>query len=87
MRRQFTAEFKQSVLQELDIKPLSEVCRDHMLHPSTVCGWRRDYERNPQEAFKGHGRLWKPEAKIAQLERALGALYAENAPVKVSRKR
>ncbi len=82
MRRQFTKEFKQGILQELETKPLSEVCREHMLHPSTVSGWRSDYERNPRDAFKGHGRPWKPEAKIARLERMLGELYAENTLLK-----
>lgn len=78
MRRQFTADFKRNILLELETKSLTEVCREHCLHPSTVSTWRSDYERNPKEAFKGHGNLWKPEAKIAQLERTLGALYAEN---------
>ena len=78
MRRQFTAEFKRSIVLELESKSLTQVCREHCLHPATVSTWRSDYERNPQEAFKGHGNLWKPEAKIAQLERTLGALYAEN---------
>lgn len=78
VRRQFTREFKVSIVQELETTSLAEVCREHCLHPSSVSGWRRDYESNPREAFKGHGRLWKPEAKIAQLERALGALCAEN---------
>ena len=78
MRRQFTPEFKRSILQELEIRSLTEVCREHSLHPATVCGWRTDYERSPKDAFKGHGRLWKPEAKIAQLERTIGVLCAEN---------
>lgn len=78
MRRQFTAEFKRSIIFELEAKSLTEVCREHCLHPATVSSWRSDYEKNPHEAFKGHGNLWKPEAKIAQLERTLGALYAEN---------
>lgn len=77
MKRQFTADFKRSIVLELEGKTLTEVCREHSLHPTTVSGWRNDYERNPQEAFKGHGNLWKPEARIAQLERTIGALYAE----------
>ena len=77
MKRQFTAEFKRTVVMELEAKSLTEVCREHSLHPSTVSSWRRDYETNPQKAFKGHGNLWKPEARIAQLERTIGALYAE----------
>lgn len=81
-RRQFTKEFKQSIIKELETKSLTEVCRDHCLHPSTVSCWKTDYNRDPREAFKGHGRLWKPEAKIAQYERLIGELYAENAFLK-----
>lgn len=76
-RRQFTPEFKQQIVQELENKPLSEVCRTHNLHPATVCGWRTDHDRDPAAAFKGHGRLWKPEAKLAQYERTIGQLYCE----------
>ncbi len=81
-KRQFTKEFKLSIVQELETKSMAEVCRAHSLASSTVSGWRKDYETNPKDAFKGHGRLWKPEAKIAQLERTLGELYAENVLLK-----
>lgn len=76
-RRQFTPEFKRQIVQELETKSLSEVCRTHNIHPSTVSGWRNDHERDPKGAFKGHGRLWKPEAKIAQYERLVGKLTLE----------
>lgn len=81
-RRQFSKEFKLGIVKELETKSLTEVCREHSLHPSTASHWRTDYEREPHEAFKGHGRLWKPEAKIAQYERLIGELYAENAFLK-----
>lgn len=82
VKRQFTRKFKLSVLEELETKKLVEVCRAHNLAPSTVSGWRRDYDKNPREAFKGHGRIWKENAKIAQYERLVGQLYAENAFLK-----
>jgi transposase len=82
VKRQFTRKFKLSVLEELETKKLVEVCRVHNLAPSTVSGWRRDYDKNPREAFKGHGRIWKENAKIAQYERLVGQLYAENAFLK-----
>ena len=78
VRRQFTREFKLDIVRDLETRPMAEICREHCLHPSTVSGWRRDYESNPMEAFKGHGRLWKPEAVIARYERLVGELYAEN---------
>jgi transposase-like protein len=77
MKRQFSRDFKLSVLKELETKRLAEVCRIHDLAPSTVIGWRRDYEANPKEAFKGHGRIWKEEAILAEKDRLIGKLYAE----------
>jgi transposase-like protein len=81
-KRKFPPEFKRSIVQALETKSMAEICRAHNLASSTVCGWRDSFETNPKEAFKGHGRLWKPEAKVAQLERTLGELYAENALLK-----
>jgi transposase-like protein len=63
IKRHFSKEFKLSVLKELETKRLAEVCRAHNLAASTVCGWRNDYEANPREAFKGHGSIWKEDAR------------------------
>ncbi len=82
VKRQFSKEFKLSVIKELETKRLSEVCRAHDLIASTVCGWKRDYDANPKEAFKGNGNVWKEDARIAQYERLVGQLYAENAFLK-----
>lgn len=77
-RRNFTREFKLSVLSELSVKSLAEVSREHNLHPVLICSWKREYESNPEKAFSGNGNLWKPEAEIAKYERLVGQLYAEN---------
>ena len=82
IKRQFSREFKLSVLQELETKRLSEVCRANNVAPSTVCGWREDYEANPKEAFKGHGNIWKEDARIAQYERVIGQQCMEIAFLK-----
>ena len=82
IKRRFSREFKLSILDELETKKMVEVCREHDLSPSTVSCWKKDYEANPKEAFKGHGRIWKEDAKIAQYERLVGKLYAENAFLK-----
>lgn len=74
----YSREFKISVLQELDTKSMTEVCRNHNLACSTVSGWKKVYTENPKEAFKGHGNRYKEEAKIAELERVIGRLYAQN---------
>lgn len=72
MKQQFTKEFKLSILQELETRRLAEVCRANNLSSSTVCGWRKCYDKNPKEAFKGHGNFWKDEALIARYERKIG---------------
>jgi transposase-like protein len=69
--RQFSREFKLSILNELETKRLCEVCRAHDLAPSTVKSWTTDYDKNPKEAFKGKGNLYKEEAKIAEYERLM----------------
>jgi hypothetical protein len=61
---------------------MAEVCREHDLAFSTISGWKKDYDINPKDAFKGYGRVWKEDAKIAQYERLIGRLYAENALLK-----
>lgn len=82
IRRKFSKEFKLSILKELEAKRLVEVCRDHNLAPSTVSDWRTAYENNPKEAFKGKGKIYKEEAIIAEKDRLIGQLYAENAFLK-----
>jgi len=82
IKRQFNKEFKLSILKELETKKLAEVCREHNLAPSTVSGWRKDYEADPKEAFKGHGKIWKEDAKIAKYERVIGQQYMEIAFLK-----
>ncbi len=82
IKRQFTREFKLTIVKELETKRLAEVCRAHNVAPSTVSGWRKDYEANPKDAFKGHGNIWKEDAKVSQYERLIGQLYAENAFLK-----
>lgn len=78
MRKQFSREFKLSVLQELESASLTEVCRKHSLAAPTVVGWRRNYEKAPDKAFAGSGNRWKPEAELDHYKRLVGQLYAEN---------
>ena len=76
-RRGFTREFKLDILNELNLKSAAQVCKEHSIHPSLLSKWKRDFNQNPFEAFKGNGNIWKEEAKIAQYERLIGQLYAE----------
>ena len=82
IKRRFSKEFKLSVLKEIETKRMAEVCRAHNIAPSTVSGWRKDYEANPKEAFSGHGNIWKEDAILAEKDRLIGQLYAENAFLK-----
>ena len=76
-RRSFTKELKQSVVQQLDSSPPAEICREHDIHLNMLYRWKKEYELDPYEAFKGNGKLWKEDAKIAQYERLIGQLYIE----------
>jgi transposase len=82
-RRTFSKEFKISVLREIESgTKQAEVCRKYDLHPVLVNQWRKVYEKYPDTAFKGKGNLYKEDARIAELERLVGKLYAENAFLK-----
>lgn len=82
-RRTVTRDFKISVLRELENgKSTAQVCREHGIHPSMFSKWRREYRDNPQMAFGGNGNICKLNAKVADYERVIGQLYAENAFLK-----
>ena len=78
IKRRFSREFKLSILKELETKRLVEVSRANNIALSTVSGWRKDYEANPKESFSGQGNIWKEDAKLAEKDRLIGQLYAEN---------
>jgi transposase-like protein len=76
-RRRFTKELKQSVVQQLNSRSAAEICRENDIQPNLLHRWKKEYESNPHDAFKGRGKLWKEEAKIARYERLIGQLYVE----------
>ncbi len=78
-RKKFTKEFKISVLRELENgKIAAQLCREHEIHPTMLSKWKKEYKENPGTAFSGNGNASKPEAKLAETERLVGQLYAEN---------
>ncbi len=82
-RKKFTREFKISILRELENgKSAAQVSRENGIHPSMLSKWKREYKENPGTAFSGNGNISKPEAKLAESERLIGQLYAENAFLK-----
>lgn len=81
--RKFTRDFKVSCMRELESgRSMGELCRMHELHPSLVSKWRNQWQDNPDTAFSGRGRASTSAARIAEYERLVGRLYAENAFLK-----
>ena len=78
-RKKFTRETKISILRELENgKSAAQVCRENGIHPSMLSKWKLEYKENPGIAFSSNGNISKPEAKLAESERLIGQLYAEN---------
>ncbi len=78
-RRKFTREFKISVLRELENnKTVAQVCRENNLHPIMLSKWKKEYWNNPKTAFSSNENTTKLNAKLAESERIIGRLYAEN---------
>ena len=78
-RRTYTRDFKISVIREVEMgKTLAQVSRENEIHPSLVVKWKKEYFRDPENAFRGNGKAYKEQARMAELERLVGQLYAEN---------
>jgi transposase len=78
-RRQYTRDFKIGVVREVEIeKSLAQVSRENGICPSLIVKWRKQYFEDPENAFRGNGQAYKEQARIAELERMVGRLYAEN---------
>ncbi len=78
-RRQFPREFKLQVLQEADSgKSVSQLAREHQVHPTLIHRWRQQLRRQGDRAFPGNGKAVSDEARIAVLERKVGQLTMEN---------
>lgn len=82
-RRVFSKEFKLQVINDVDGgMSIAEAARTHDVHPETVRLWRKTERKYGDRAFAGNGRSYTDEAKIAQLERALGQVTLENSLLK-----
>ena len=82
-RRKYTREFKLSVLRELEAgKKLAQLSRENELHPSLITRWKKEHHQHPETTFQGNGNTYKTEARISELEKLVGQLYAENALLK-----
>ena len=78
-RRRYTRDFKIAVVREIETgKSLAQVSRENGIHPSLIVKWKTEYFENPEKAFSGNGKTYKEQARMAELERLVGRLYAEN---------
>lgn len=78
-RRQYTRDFKIAVVRDIETgKSLAQVSRENGIYPSLIAKWKKEYFENPENAFSGNGRAYKEQAGMAELERLVGRLYAEN---------
>jgi transposase len=82
-RRRFTREFKLQVGREVEAGTTpAQAAREYQVHPTLIVRWRKEHLQYAEQAFTGNGRLFKDEARIAELERLLGQLTMENALLK-----
>ncbi len=60
-------------MRELDAgSTIAELARAHDVHPETIRVWSKMERKYGVKSFAGRGRAYTEEARIAQLERALG---------------
>lgn len=82
-RRRFTREFKLHVVRAVEAgKTPAQAAREYRVHPTLIVRWRKEHQPYAERAFTGNGRLYKDEARIAELERMIGQLTVENALLK-----
>jgi transposase len=75
----YTKEFKLAILSQIEAGiPLAQVARENGVHPALVSRWKKEFKENPEKAFSGTGQPYKDQARLAELERMVGRLYAEN---------
>jgi len=82
-RRSFDKEFKLRVLRDIDAgSSVAQSAREHGVHPELIYRWKRQLHKYGERTFGGRGNAYTDEARIAQLERTLGQMAAENALLK-----
>ena len=78
-KRMYSKETKVAALNDLNAgKPVAEICREYEVNANVLYRWKYEYKKDPEHAFSGKGNISTAEAKLAQYERLVGQLYAEN---------
>ena len=78
-RRQFTSEFKASVVLEVlsGVKTTAEVCREHRLQPQVVDRWKSTFVEQAPMIFEIASGQTEEQQRVAELERLAGRLALE----------
>lgn len=73
-RRRFTSEFKARVVLEIlsGAKTQAEVAREHRIKPDLLARWKRQFLENASSIFEKGQPNHEAEARITELEQALG---------------
>jgi len=79
IRQTYTREFKLKVVRECENgKGKAQLSREHGLHPSLISRWEKEFIEYLERAFSRNVNINKEDARIDELERVIGELYAEN---------
>jgi transposase len=79
IRQTYTRGFKLKVLLECENgKGKAQPSREYGLHPSLITRWEKEFREDPERAFSRNGNIFKADARIGELERVIGELYAKN---------
>lgn len=87
-RRRLTRGFKLQVIREVEAgKASGQAARAYQLPPTLIRRWQKEPQQYAEQAFAGHGHLYKAEARIAELERLIGPLTVETTLLKKALRR
>ena len=77
VKRKHTAEFKAKIVLEVlkELKSVSEICSENMLHPSVVARWKNEAVQNMSEVFSDKNK--KINAIKTEYENKINILYKE----------
>ena len=82
-RKTYPREFKISAVnQVIGGGQFSQVARENGIHPTLLTHWKWEYTQNPEKVFNGNGNAYKDQAQLAECQRLIGKLYAENEFIK-----
>ena len=77
-RRIFTQKFKVDAIKQLEAgKGMGSIARRLEVNPNTLHRWRREFTKNPTQAFSGRGRKMVLDTEVAELERKVGQMTME----------